>query len=272
MERGARVLSAVSFGVHNWGLTAAGIALILLVFGVLGYQESERFRREYGRTPWDWPSLLWGVLAFAFTLLTAVVLWCARSTSKRLLLTAGQPGAAATPPSAEAAPATAPAEAAGEVADEEARRSRPIVGPRFEPATGAAPTNGHNGNGNGNGIAGLGPAHAELEVARGQPASAAADGGSSVGGGAGQRDGGPEVGLHSSVVPGAPAPPPTGKPLLPAAAWYADPSGLHELRYWDGSAWTPWVSSGGVTSSDPLGRVEPRRPPGQPRDDLDAAQ
>ena len=36
-----------------------------------------------------------------------------------------------------------------------------------------------------------------------------------------------------------------------AAQWYADPSGRHELRYWDGTAWTDHVSDQGVTSTDP---------------------
>ncbi|MBP7973032.1 MAG: PH domain-containing protein [Candidatus Nanopelagicales bacterium] len=34
-----------------------------------------------------------------------------------------------------------------------------------------------------------------------------------------------------------------------AAAWLADPSGDHELRYWDGSSWTDHVSDGGVSGT-----------------------
>jgi hypothetical protein len=37
---------------------------------------------------------------------------------------------------------------------------------------------------------------------------------------------------------------------LPAARWASDPYGRHELRYWDGAAWTAHVSDGGVTSHD----------------------
>lgn len=37
---------------------------------------------------------------------------------------------------------------------------------------------------------------------------------------------------------------------LPAAAWYPDPRGSHELRYWDGTAWTDFVADGGQTSVD----------------------
>lgn len=36
------------------------------------------------------------------------------------------------------------------------------------------------------------------------------------------------------------------------ANWYPDPMGRHQLRYWDGSAWTDHVSSNGVQGSDPL--------------------
>jgi hypothetical protein len=37
-----------------------------------------------------------------------------------------------------------------------------------------------------------------------------------------------------------------------AASWQADPTGRHELRYWDGAAWTENVSDAGVASSNPL--------------------
>ena len=37
---------------------------------------------------------------------------------------------------------------------------------------------------------------------------------------------------------------------LPAARWAADPYGRHELRFWDGAAWTAHVSDHGVTSHD----------------------
>lgn len=34
--------------------------------------------------------------------------------------------------------------------------------------------------------------------------------------------------------------------------WHADPTGRHELRYWNGGSWTDHVSNRGVTSTDPL--------------------
>ncbi len=39
-------------------------------------------------------------------------------------------------------------------------------------------------------------------------------------------------------------------PQVPAN-WYPDPSKRHELRYWNGSAWTEHVATGGVQSIDP---------------------
>lgn len=36
------------------------------------------------------------------------------------------------------------------------------------------------------------------------------------------------------------------------ANWYADPSGRHQYRYWDGSSWTEHVSTNGQQFVDPL--------------------
>lgn len=36
------------------------------------------------------------------------------------------------------------------------------------------------------------------------------------------------------------------------AAWLADPTRRHQLRYWDGAAWTDHVSDGGVQGTDPV--------------------
>jgi len=36
------------------------------------------------------------------------------------------------------------------------------------------------------------------------------------------------------------------------AGWLADPTGRHELRYWDGTAWTAHVSDTGAQSGDPV--------------------
>ena len=49
-----------------------------------------------------------------------------------------------------------------------------------------------------------------------------------------------------------------------AADWHSDPSGRHELRYWDGSAWTDHVSDAGTTAIEPLGVDAPPPAPEQP--------
>ena len=61
-----------------------------------------------------------------------------------------------------------------------------------------------------------------------------------------------DMAATASVVT-APEPPASRLDVAPAeAGWIADPTGRHEYRYWDGSAWTDNVSDGGVTSVDPI--------------------
>jgi uncharacterized protein YxjI len=50
---------------------------------------------------------------------------------------------------------------------------------------------------------------------------------------------------------------------MTAADWYPDPGRRHEVRYWDGQAWTDWVTDNGVQTSDPL----PPQPSGLDRVD-----
>lgn len=40
--------------------------------------------------------------------------------------------------------------------------------------------------------------------------------------------------------------------VLPVADWYPDPLAVDELRYWDGTEWTEYVSNAGVVSEKPL--------------------
>lgn len=44
---------------------------------------------------------------------------------------------------------------------------------------------------------------------------------------------------------------------LPPPAWHTDPTGRHELRYWDGTRWSEHVSDGGRVSADPLAAPAP---------------
>lgn len=50
--------------------------------------------------------------------------------------------------------------------------------------------------------------------------------------------------------PAAPTPPASTSAIPPA--WHPDPQGHHQLRWWDGEAWTDNVSSNGVASLDPV--------------------
>ncbi|MFM8828482.1 MAG: DUF4190 domain-containing protein [Actinomycetota bacterium] len=52
--------------------------------------------------------------------------------------------------------------------------------------------------------------------------------------------------------------------------WLPDPSGRHELRWWDGTQWTEHVSDAGETSTDPEGMQG--QPPPPPRGSEPGAQ
>lgn len=54
-------------------------------------------------------------------------------------------------------------------------------------------------------------------------------------------------------------PPPAGMstaahsaPMSAPAGWQADPTGRHQVRYWDGAVWTVHVADNGITGTDPL--------------------
>jgi uncharacterized membrane protein YhaH (DUF805 family) len=45
---------------------------------------------------------------------------------------------------------------------------------------------------------------------------------------------------------------PTAPAASPAAGWYPDPTGRHQVRYWDAARWTEHVSDNGVAGVDAL--------------------
>lgn len=56
----------------------------------------------------------------------------------------------------------------------------------------------------------------------------------------------------SGPAPGTPAA--GGAPAAaPAGGWHPDPTGRHQQRWWDGSAWTDQVADNGAVSTDPAG-------------------
>jgi hypothetical protein len=105
----------------------------------------------------------------------------------------------------------------------------------------------------------LGPAGGGPGYAGGGAAMGAAGGGygqGSWGGPAPSTSGGfgYDAGFNPSAagqVSGIPTPTPVAAAATPAN-WYADPTGRHELRYWDGTAWTEHVSDSGTQATDPV--------------------
>lgn len=57
----------------------------------------------------------------------------------------------------------------------------------------------------------------------------------------------------------------------PGPDWYADPTGRHQWRYWDGTAWTDQVADGGVVGQDPPTLTPVRGPEAAPTASGDAA-
>lgn len=55
---------------------------------------------------------------------------------------------------------------------------------------------------------------------------------------------------------------------LPPPAWYPDPAGRHQLRYWDGSAWTDYAADDGIQIMDPITPPAPSNVATQPRSRL----
>jgi hypothetical protein len=52
----------------------------------------------------------------------------------------------------------------------------------------------------------------------------------------------------------------TKEAVMGEAGWHPDPHHRHELRWWDGAAWTDHVSDHGVASVDPVAAVPPAMP------------
>ena len=51
---------------------------------------------------------------------------------------------------------------------------------------------------------------------------------------------------------------------MPEASWRPDPTGRHEYRYWDGTAWSEAVADQGVETMDPLSEALPPPEPDAP--------
>ena len=51
---------------------------------------------------------------------------------------------------------------------------------------------------------------------------------------------------------------------MTAAGWFRDPTGRHELRWWDGGIWSEYVADAGTVSVDPAGADPPPPVPALP--------
>jgi hypothetical protein len=238
-----------------------------LLFAGLGYWLSERYRRNWGRTPWKLPSLLWAFIFFLSLVLGALLFAIAQYTTRRASSAVpgqsrpwyppaggnrsanrsdpGYPSPSGTYPSPSG---TYPPASAGE---------NPFPPAEHPPVVGSAPTPP------GAGAPGPQPAQAE-----GAPDPAPPPG-------TGHRQGSapasfpptayappgrppgyvsPDPGARSRDDESPPhrstAGPADASPHL-SPAWLGDPTLRHELRYWNGDSWTDWVSDGGHTATDP---------------------
>jgi hypothetical protein len=245
------------------GIVVAELAVALL-FGGLGFWLSERYRRNWGRTPWGLPSLLWAFIFFLSLLIGAVLFIIAqRNTRSTSTAVPGQSppwypssmggfGGSGYPPSPGGYPPPP--------------GSLPVAPPGELPSP---PPEQPSAGGNVPSVPGASPVAPWLRKDEaGQPPTP---------GTGGRRQGpGPRSSPAAYAPPGRPPgyvspdpgarPRPEETPTVPATAepahvshdpsmpaWLGDPSLRHELRYWNGDSWTDWVSDGGQTATDPYG-------------------
>jgi hypothetical protein len=192
------------------------------VLAILGYRFSERFRRTRGVTPWHLPSAAWAVLLFFVPPVAVLYLIACITTRSR------------TGPQGWNGP--------------QAGWGQPQGGPP-PPQSWNAPPSGWTQP----------PPQGWDAPAPGAPAPGAPGYSQSPAGGwvapppPGGWDAPPPPG---TVFPGF-APPGSSEPAPPAPPpsprnWLADPSGRHELRYWDGTKFTEHVADAGKITIDPL--------------------
>jgi hypothetical protein len=76
-----------------------GVKLVLVaVFAFAGYQESGRFARTYGRSPWGWPDWLWGLVCGISFVIGIVLLAIAERVGRNAAKHEPMPPAAMPPP------------------------------------------------------------------------------------------------------------------------------------------------------------------------------
>ncbi len=193
-----------------------------VVLASVGYFLSERYKRSRGVTPWRVPSGMWAVILFLLSLIGVVLYLIACFTTRPRTGPAGwAPGAQRWGPG--------PGGVAGPPPEGWNQPAPGQWGPGAPqgwdaPVTGGwqAPPPGYGGP----------PPPGGWEARPPQGTVFPGPGTSGVQGG----------------IPGAPAPAPPPAPR----SWLKDPSGRHELRYWDGTKFTEHVADAGRISTDPM--------------------
>jgi hypothetical protein len=52
----------------------SGFLIFAVLFGIAGYGEANRFNKRYGRTPFGWPAIVWGIVCFLSFLIGLILL------------------------------------------------------------------------------------------------------------------------------------------------------------------------------------------------------
>ena len=70
-----------------------GVTLVFgVLFGCAGYGEANRFQKRYGRSPFGWPAIVWGVVCFLSFLIGIVLLAIAERIGRSAAATTGMNG------------------------------------------------------------------------------------------------------------------------------------------------------------------------------------
>jgi len=195
-----------------------------LVCGVLGYLFSQRYGRAHGFTPWRLPSWLWFLLLFFLGFIGILLYLIAAATTR---------------------PRSGPNDWSGRT-------------PRWDPQSsgfGGPPPQGWN-------PPPPGPWGPTAPQGWDAPSPGGWEGPPPGSQGAPPPGGWDAPPPQGTVFPGfsptgstasTPGAPPSMPPLPPPPrSWLPDPSGRHELRYWDGTKFTEHVADAGKISVDPL--------------------
>jgi hypothetical protein len=193
------------------------------VLAILGYVLSERCKRTRGVTPWNMPSALWAVLLFFLTVVGALLYLIAYITTR---------------------PRTGGTHWDGRTEG-------------WGPGSGASGPPSQGWNTPGTGQWGTRSPQGWDAPAPGRWGAPPSGSGGAPPPGGWEAPPPPGTAFPGFAAPGSRGTVPGSAPVVPPPpstprSWLADPSGRHELRYWDGTKYTEHVADAGQISVDPL--------------------